>query len=164
MKYFIKVIFRLRRWWEHVHVSHYKKQLGKCGKNVNLNYYTTIISPSGLEIGNNCLIAEYTTIFAGLGVSIGDNTMVSAGCCISSINHEITSRNRYASQEGKSAPVKIGNNVWIGMNACILPGVTIGDNSIIGAGSVVIRSIPSNEIWVGNPARRVKNIELNEAR
>ncbi|MEG2632990.1 MAG: DapH/DapD/GlmU-related protein, partial [Oscillospiraceae bacterium] len=53
----------------------------------------------------------------------------------------------------KTAPVHIGNNVWIGGGAIILPGVTIGDNAVIGAGSVVTKDIPSNTVAVGNPCR-----------
>ena len=56
---------------------------------------------------------------------------------------------------------KIGKNVWIGSDCTILPGVTIGDGAIIGAGSVVTKSIPANTIAVGNPARVIKEIEVN---
>jgi acetyltransferase-like isoleucine patch superfamily enzyme len=56
----------------------------------------------------------------------------------------------------KTAPVKIGDNVWIGMNAVILKGVTIGDNSIVAAGAVVTKSVPANTIVAGNPAAVVK--------
>ncbi|NRW82134.1 acetyltransferase-like isoleucine patch superfamily enzyme [Clostridium beijerinckii] len=59
-----------------------------------------------------------------------------------------------------SIPVRIGNNVWIGSNAVILPGVTIGDNSVIGAGSVVTHDIPENVVAVGNPCRVLR--EINE--
>lgn len=58
-----------------------------------------------------------------------------------------------------SKPVKIGNDVWIGGRAVILPGVTIGENSVIGAGSVVTRDIPANVVAVGNPCRVIKTVE-----
>lgn len=58
-----------------------------------------------------------------------------------------------------SKPVKIGNDVWIGGRAVILPGVTIGDNSVIGAGSLVSRDIPANVVAVGNPCKFLKTIE-----
>lgn len=162
MNLLLKVFSRLHRMYMAAVVDRQKKTLKCCGNDVNLNYYSTIIGPNGLEIGDHVLIAEYTSIFAGYGVKIGDHTMISSGCCISSINHELSSRNRYSSQEGDSAPVVIGKNVWLGMNVVVLPGVSIGDNSIIGAGSVLTRSVPSNEIWVGNPAKFVKKIEVNE--
>lgn len=55
-------------------------------------------------------------------------------------------------------PITIGHNVWIGGNVCVLPGVTIGDNSVIGAGSVVVGDIPARSVAVGNPCRVVKQI------
>ena len=58
----------------------------------------------------------------------------------------------------KGVPITIGNNVWIGGNATILPGVNIGDNSVIGAGSVVTKDIPSNVLAVGNPCRIIKKL------
>jgi acetyltransferase-like isoleucine patch superfamily enzyme len=59
----------------------------------------------------------------------------------------------------KTAPVKIGDNVWIGMNAVILKGVTIGDNSVVAAGAVVTKSVPPNIIVAGNPAVEVKKFQ-----
>ncbi|MGL6298041.1 MAG: DapH/DapD/GlmU-related protein, partial [Methanobacteriaceae archaeon] len=58
----------------------------------------------------------------------------------------------------ESAPVKIGDNVWIGGGVIILPGVTIGDNSVIGAGSIVSKSIPSNKLAYGNPCKIIRDI------
>jgi acetyltransferase-like isoleucine patch superfamily enzyme len=58
-----------------------------------------------------------------------------------------------------TAPVKIGDNVWIGMNATILKGVTIGENSVVAAGSVVAKSVPANAVVAGNPAHIVKQLE-----
>ena len=59
----------------------------------------------------------------------------------------------------KTAPVIIGNNVWIGMNATILKGVTIGDNSVVAAGSVVTKSVPANVVVAGNPAVVIKKLD-----
>lgn len=55
-------------------------------------------------------------------------------------------------------PIRVGNNVWIGAQVCVLPGVTIGDNTVIGAGSVVNRDIPANVIAAGNPCRVIREI------
>ncbi|WP_291276047.1 acyltransferase [Flavobacterium sp.] len=134
-----------------------------CGENVNIDPTCTIIIPENMEIGDNCLISSHTTIYATFGVKIGKNTMISSNCGISSYNHKQNSLNRLAdvNEDFKfSKPVNIGNNVWIGMNSCILPGVTIGDNSIIGSGSVVNKNIPANEVWVGNPARYIKTLTI----
>jgi len=141
-----------------------KKRLKYCGKDVILYPSCYIIMPQEMEIGDNSSIAPYTTIFATYGVKIGENCLISSNCGISSYNHVQNSLNR-PSQKSEdflhSKPVSIGNNVWIGMNSCILPGVTIGDNSIIGSGSVVTKDIPANEIWVGNPAKFIKKLNLD---
>ena len=67
-------------------------------------------------------------------------------------------RNREIQGLEYAYPITIGNNVWIGAQVCVLPGVTIGDNTIIGAGSVVTKSIPANVLAVGNPCRVVRQI------
>ena len=134
-----------------------------CGKNVNINSTCNILVPQQFSIGDNSSISSYTVIYAAFGVEIGNNCLISSNCGISSINHIINSENRVndPTDIGQlSKPVKIGNNVWIGMNTCILPGVIIGDNSIIGSGSVVTKNVPPNEIWAGNPAKKIKDIVI----
>lgn len=159
LSYFYRILRKIEANFNEFKVETLKREFKYCGKNVSISHKATIVSHTNFIIGNESLVAEYTQIFAGFGVTVGERTMISSGCGISSINHEILSTHRRASQNGDSKPVKIGNNVWIGMNVCVLPGVEIGDNSIVGAGSVVTKNIPSNEIWVGNPARFVQKIE-----
>lgn len=86
------------------------------------------------------------------GINLGNNIFLGPGVGLISANH---SQNDYYNYE-KSDPIVIGNDVWIGMNSVILPGVTIGDNVVIGAGSVVTRNIPSNSVAVGNPCKVIK--------
>ena len=81
--------------------------------------------------------------------------MLGCNVIIATLNHDINLKTR---NNASPKPVKIGKNVWIGANCTILPGVTIGDNSVIGAGSVVAKSIPANSIAVGNPAKVIKQI------
>ena len=113
-----------------------------------------------IKIGSNCML-NGTVIHSRSKVVIGDNCMFGAGTVIldsdfhsASLNPTIRRR-----QEGAvDVPVIIGNNVWVGRNAIILKGVHIGDNSIIAAGSIVTKSVPSNEVWGGNPARFIKRL------
>ena len=91
-------------------------------------------------------------------ITIGQGTLIGSNVLITDHSHgekeyELPLSYRPLYSKG---PVEIGKNVWIGENICILPDVTIGDNCIIGAGSIVTRSIPENSIAVGNPARVVK--------
>jgi len=144
-----------------------KRQFKYCGSNVFIDSSCSILVPPGLEIGDNSSISSFTTIYAAFGVKIGSDVLISSNCGISSINHIRNSYRRRLDPNDTgqfSKPVVIGNNVWIGMNVCVLPGVHIGENSIIGAGSVVTKDIPENEVWVGNPARRISAIDLKQSR
>lgn len=140
-----------------------KNSMKYCGSNVKLESSCHIIVPQNFEIGDNSSISSYTVVFATFGVNIGKNCLISSNCTISSYNHIQKSDNRVRDVEEDykfSKKVKIGDNVWIGMNSCILPGVSIGQNSIVGAGSVVTKNIPENEVWVGNPAKCVKKLDI----
>lgn len=91
------------------------------------------------------------------GIEIGDGSLIGHNTTIATLNHDFNPDKR---QNLTPSPVKIGKNVWIGSDCTILPGVEIGDGAIIGAGSVVTKSIPKNTIAVGNPARVIKEIEV----
>ncbi|MDB5012127.1 MAG: acetyltransferase with multiple hexapeptide repeat domain [Daejeonella sp.] len=164
MNLFFRLIFRLERLVHAERVKRLKRLLKYCGENVFIDRSCHILVPQQLQIGDNTSISSYCTIYAAFGVYIGKNCLISSNCGISSINHIQNSLIRHVDDENinYSKPVYIGNNVWVGMNACILPGVHIGENSIIGSGSVVTKNVPANEIWVGNPARFVRKINILE--
>lgn len=115
-------------------------------------------------VGKNFKIGDYVHIAAGEKVMIGDNCLLASKIYISDINHgDYSGVFEYSlpntppdSRPLYTKPVKIGNNVWIGENACILPGVEIGDGCIIGANSVVNTIIPNNCIVAGVPAKIIK--------
>lgn len=159
----LKLLLKLDHWYINKKIAIAKKQFGYCGKDVQIDPSCIILAPATFKIGDNSFVSAYTTIYSRFGVTIGKNCLISSSCGISSYNHVQNSLNRVADEPNDykfSKPVVIGDNVWIGMNSCILPGVTIGDNSIIGSGSVVTKSVPANEVWVGNPARFVKRLDL----
>lgn len=114
---------------------------------------STLRAGAVLEIGRNFGMTG-GSICAATRVTIGDNVAVGANCVITDTDfHPLHPRTRLLEpQNGQSALVVIGNNVFIGMNSIVLKGVTIGENSVIGAGSVVSRSIPSDSIAAGSPA------------
>lgn len=99
-----------------------------------------------------------TTIYANNKITIGNDCLVGADVVICDTDfHPLDALDRRYSTDGvKSAPVVIGNNVFIGARSVILKGVTVGDNSVIGAGSVVASSIPQNVIAAGNPCRVIR--------
>ncbi|MDZ4165812.1 MAG: acyltransferase [Smithellaceae bacterium] len=110
-----------------------------------------------IEIKKYCLICPGVRISAARRISIGESCMLAQGVYITDADwHGIYDR---TSPVGISAPVAIGDNVWIGDSAIICKGVSIGDNSIIGAGSVVVHDIPADCIAAGNPARVVKELD-----
>lgn len=110
-----------------------------------------------ISVGNNFYTNHNCTILDGAKVEFGDNVFIAPNCVFSTAGHAID-----AEQRGKgleiALPIKVGNNVWIGANVSVLPGVTIGDNTIIGAGSVVNKDIPKGVIAVGNPCRVLREI------
>ncbi len=104
----------------------------------------------GGNVGKNIFLGEgviIDTIRPDL-LTIGDNTLITARCMI--LTHFYKNGNFYYGD------VKIGSGCFIGMNTIIANSVTIGDNSVIGAGSIVTKDIPENEVWAGNPARFIK--------
>ena len=163
MALFFKIYFKIEKIMNQERIRKMKQLMKKCGHRVDIHTSCHIMVPQQLEIGDNTSISSFTTIFATYGVTIGKNCLISSNVGISSYNHIQNSINRRIeeNQDYKySKSVRIGDNVWIGMNACILPGIEIGNNSIIGSGSVVTKNIPANEIWAGNPAKFIKKLEI----
>ncbi len=99
----------------------------------------------------NCVVLD------GNRVEIGNNVMFGPSVHIYTVTHPIDPKERLTYRLFTS-PVKIGNNVWIGGHSTILPGISIGNNSTIGAGSVVTKDIPDNVVAVGNPCNIIKKI------
>jgi acetyltransferase-like isoleucine patch superfamily enzyme len=120
-----------------------------------------------LLIGSNCKIGDNVHIAAGESVTIGDNCLFASKIYISDISHGDYSDLKTASNPNIppderpliTKPVSIGNNVWLGDNVCVLPGVSIGNGCVIGANAVVNRDIPDNCLAVGVPARVIKKFE-----
>ena len=114
-----------------------------------------------LIIGNNVGISQ-TALIAHADITIGDNVKIGGGTCVyTSDFHSLNKDLRRTGEDlknRKSAPITIENDAFIGARCIILKGVTIGENSIVGAGSVVTKSIPANEIWAGNPAKFIRKI------
>lgn len=134
-----------------------------CGFGCRLEAYPKNENEKVLIFGKNVQINDYVHITAREKVLIEDNVLIASKVFISDLDHGYYSSDtifdiNITPIERKlfSKPVIIHKNVWIGENVSILSGVEIGENSIIGAGSVVTKSIPMNTIAVGNPAKVVK--------
>lgn len=107
------------------------------GDKFYMNYGCVILDCNTVHIGDNVLCAPYVQIYTAY--------------------HPTEPEIRLSGRE-LAAPIKIGNNVWIGGGAIICPGVTIGDNTTIGAGSVVVKNIPDNVVAAGNPCRIIRHL------
>lgn len=109
------------------------------------------------HFGNNVYANFNLTLVDDTDIFIGDGVMIGPNVTIATAGHPIDPELRKKVAQ-YNIPVKIGNNVWIGAGAVILPGITIGDNSVIGAGSIVTKDIPSDVVAVGNPCRVLRKI------
>lgn len=110
----------------------------RVGKRFFANFNLTVLDEAPVEFGDDCFIGPNVSIYTA---------------CHSTDPEERNTRQEWA------LPVRIGDNVWIGGSVTILPGVTIGNNVSIGAGSVVVKDIPDNSVAVGNPCRVVKRLK-----
>ncbi len=140
-----------------------EKLLGKCGKNCCLTQPFYCDYGKNIFVGDNFYTNYHCVILDVAKVEIGDNVLFAPNVAVYTAGHPIHPVPRKLGYE-YGIPVKIGNNVWIGGNSVILPGVTIGDNCVIGAGSIVNRDIPDNSVACGNPCRVVKTITDEDKR
>lgn len=120
-------------------------------------YHGGVYKPSCI-IGNNCSIGNRFSILTADKVLIEDNNLIASDVLIAAENHGTNPEeaDSYAMMKLTAKPVVIEKGCWIGEKVIVLPGVTIGERSIIGAGSVVTKSVPSYSIAVGNPAKVIK--------
>jgi len=115
--------------------------------------------------GANVFVGRNTYLGAWKPIRVGNDTLIGAYCYIISGNHRFEQRDlpiRVQGYEGES--ITIGRNVWLGSHVILLPGVTIGDNAVVGAGSVVTSSIRAAEIWAGVPARKIRGMFPNPSK
>lgn len=112
-----------------------------CGRNIRLG--------KNVFINSSCCFQDWG------GIEIGDGAYIGQQVVIATVNHDLLPERR---GDMFPKPVKIGKGVWIGAHATILPGVTVGDNAVVGAGAVVTRDVPPDTVVAGVPARAVKSI------
>ncbi|RGX07981.1 sugar O-acetyltransferase [Paraclostridium sordellii] len=140
--------------------------LGGRGSNLWITSPFFVDYGNNIYFGNNCEVNMNCTFLDDNKIIIGDNALIAPNVQIYTAFHPTNAKDRFGEMKKdgsfefcktQTAPVYIGNNVWIGGGAIIMPGVTIGDNVVIGAGSVVTKDIPSNKIAYGNPCRVIRD-------
>ena len=126
-----------------------------------VNRTLSLVPPFHTDFGKNIHVGKFVFINAGCsfqdqgGITIGDGCLIGHNTVIATLNHDENPAKR---NELHPAPVVIGKKVWVGSNATILPGVTIGDNAIVAAGAVVTKDVPPDTVVAGVPARILREI------
>ena len=121
----------------------------------------SMFPPFYTDCGKNLKIGKYVFINSGCrfqdqgGITIGDGALIGHNVVMATINHGLAPEKH---GDNIPAPIVLGRNVWIGANATILPGVTIGDNAVIAAGAVVTKDVPANVVVAGVPAKIMKSV------
>lgn len=110
-----------------------------------------------IEIGENFYTNHNCIILDGARVSFGDNVFIAPNCTFSTAGHPLDTEQRNRGLE-YAYPITVGDNVWFGASVTVLPGVRIGSNTVIGAGSIVNRDIPDGVVAAGNPCRVIRRI------
>ena len=152
--WFLKIYGKKISFGKSVHV------ISAADRNVRLTTWEMNDHQGRIDIQDYVLICPGVRIDSAVSVEIGASTMLAAGAYITDADwHDIYDRTQAI---GRSASVKLATNVWVGDGATICKGVSIGENSIIGAGSVVTNDIPANVIAAGNPARVVKELDTGK--
>ncbi len=134
-----------------------RRLLGKTKGNLS------IISPFhcdygyNIEVGEDFFMNANGVILDGAKVTFGDHVFIAPHCGFYTAGHPLDAKRRGQGLE-YAYPITVGNDVWIGAHVCVLPGVHIGDGSVIGAGSVVTKDIPPHVLAFGNPCRVIREI------
>jgi len=121
----------------------------------------TVFPPLYADFGKNIVLGRRVFINAGCtfqdqgGVTIGDDSLIGHNVVFATLNHDLDPARR---ADMHPAPIVVGRNVWIGSNATVLPGVSIGDNAVVAAAAVVTKDVPAGTVVVGSPARVVRSL------
>ena len=137
-----------------------KKWLGNIGENCYIEPPFFCDFGCNLKLGEKVYFNTNCIVLDSAEIEIGDYTMIGSGVQIYTPEHPLSIEERRKDFE-RALPIKIGRDCWIGSGVIILPGVEIGDGTVIGAGSIVIKSVPSNCVAVGNPCKVIKKTGEN---
>jgi carbonic anhydrase/acetyltransferase-like protein (isoleucine patch superfamily) len=136
---------------------------GKC----HFMFGTRFTEKPTVQIGDNSGVGHNCTLIVGKGIAIGKNCRMGINVYMfDSPGHPLDPARRMAGEPPDTEsvrPISIGDNVWIGAGAVIFPGVTIGDNSVVSLGSLVMSDVAPNVVVAGNPARKIMSLETKQA-
>lgn len=144
----------------------YREMFGSIGEDVYIDIDFRCEYGKNIHFGNKVIVNMNCIFLDNNRINIGNNVMIAPDVKIFTATHSVNLSERMPERDRPGAsicdtvalPVTIEDGVWIGGNVTVLPGITIGKNSVIGAGSVVVKDIPANSIAVGNPCKVIKSI------
>jgi maltose O-acetyltransferase len=155
IRFFLIIYSKIEPLFEAERKRAFINSLGSCHRDVQLYFPISIEPRNKVVIEDGVAIAQFVQIWAHGGVTIGRNTLIASHVIITSSTHDYLTVPIRSKRIDKS--VKIGEDVWIGSGAIIMPGVKIGDGAVVGAGAIVLKDVPPNAVVVGNPARIIKH-------
>lgn len=174
----LKLIARTRELTREYYLSDYedtgkreailRELLGGMGENVEIDTPFHCDHGNNIFLGNDVIIGINCTFVDNAEIRIGNRVLIASNVQFYTSSHPVLPQERLVDdwkEKGTTffrtyaRPIEIKDNVWIGGGSILLPGVTVGENSVIGAGSVVTRSIPANCVAVGNPCRVIRTLE-----
>jgi acetyltransferase-like isoleucine patch superfamily enzyme len=142
---------------QYIHIGESVHVITAPDRRVTLTTWQFADHAGHINIGDYCLLCPGTRLDSASRIDIGNNTMLAANVYVTDADwHDIYDRSRPI---GRTRPVRLAENVWIGDSSIVCKGVSIGRNSVIGAGSVVASDIPENVIAAGNPARVIRPLD-----
>ena len=109
-----------------------------------------------IKVGNNVFLGRSCEFNILSGIEIGDDCLIASQVIFADVGHAFNAGELIRLQACPTSPIAVGKDVWIGTRCIVLGGVNIGDGAVVGAGSIVNKSIPPNEVWAGVPAKFIK--------
>jgi maltose O-acetyltransferase len=138
----------------HNKLNRFKKALKYCGEGTYIQFPVRFEGAEHITLGNNVSVNAFVHMWGQGRINIGNDTLIASHASINSVTHDTGAALYRDSVIEKE--VNIGNNVWIGSHAIILPGITIGDNAIVGAGALVNKDVPAGAVVGGVPAKIIR--------
>jgi len=137
------------------HLSNQKRRIILSKSGVEIKKGSNVMPPffyefGNIEIGSDVYINAGCVFLDNAAIKIGNKTLIGPNVTLTTVNHSVKPSERH--EILKPEPIVIGNNVWLGAGVVVLPGISIGDNSVIAANSVVTQNVPENALYAGSPA------------
>ncbi len=147
---------------QHIYTSFIANRLGSCGKRARFITTSKFFVPGNIHIGDDVFINQQCILAADEDIVIGNKVQIGFRAMLITSNYEALVHHRTKQRKKYLEPITIKDYVWIGSGAIILPGVTIGEGSVVAAGAVVVKDVPPYTVVGGVPAKIIKRLSLDK--